>query len=174
MSWVLENILGTPPSPPPPDVPPIEPDTRGATTIREQLAKHRNVAACADCHAKIDPWGFALEFYDPIGGFRERYPIIREDGKISPRQGKPIDGSGRLPGGGSSGTNRPPPKLLERKDPFTRNLIKKVLTHATGRELTFRDHAEVEKLGSSHRIRLRFPGFAAPLSQQRDLPQSIA
>ena len=145
--WVLENILGTPPSPPPPDVPPIEPDTRGATTIREQLAKHRNVAACADCHAKIDPWGFALEFYDPIGGFRERYPIIREDGKISPRQGKPIDGSGRLPGGGfvrnESGLRQ---ELLERKDPFTRNLIKKVLTHATGRELTFRDHAEVEKL----------------------------
>ena len=63
--WVLENLLGTPPAPPPPDVPPIEPDTRGSVTVREQLAKHRNVSACADCHAKIDPWGFALEFYDP-------------------------------------------------------------------------------------------------------------
>ena len=68
--WILDNILGTPPSPPPPDVEPLEPDTRGATTIREQLKKHRNVQACADCHAKIDPLGFALEFYDPIGGYR--------------------------------------------------------------------------------------------------------
>ena len=72
--WVLENIFGTPPPPPPPDVEPLEPDTRGASTIREQLNKHRNVAACADCHAKIDPAGFALEFFDPIGGYRSRYP----------------------------------------------------------------------------------------------------
>jgi len=145
--WVLENILGTPPSPPPPDVPPIEPDTRGATTIREQLAKHRNVAACADCHAKIDPWGFALEFYDPIGGFREHYPIIRTDGKISERQGKRIDGSGELPGGefirNDDGLRK---ELLNRNDLFARNLIKKFLTYANGRELTFRDNAEIDRL----------------------------
>lgn len=145
--WVLENILGTPPSPPPPDVPPIEPDTRGATTIREQLAKHRDVAACADCHAKIDPWGFALEFYDPIGGFREHYPIIREDGKFSERQGKRVDGSGKLPDGefiwNDEGLRK---ELVERQDQFTRNLVKKILTYATGRELTFRDIAEVEKI----------------------------
>src|SRR5207248_2130637 len=52
-AWVLDRILGTPPSPPPPDVPAVEPDIRGATTIREQLAKHRQVAACATCHVKI-------------------------------------------------------------------------------------------------------------------------
>ena len=145
--WVLENILGTPPSPPPPDVPPIEPDTRGATTIREQLAKHRDVPACADCHAKIDPWGFALEFYDPIGGFRERYPIIREDGRISERQGRPIDGAGNLPGGGfvrDDSSLRT--ELLARRDMFTRNLVRKILTYAIGRELTFRDNAEVEQI----------------------------
>ena len=145
--WVLENILGTPPSPPPPDVPPIEPDTRGAATIREQLAKHRSVAACADCHAKIDPWGFALEFYDPIGGYREHYPIIREDGRISERQGKRVDGSGELPGGGfiqnDDGLRA---ELLEREDLFARNLVRKFLTHATGRELTFRDNAEVDQI----------------------------
>ena len=147
--WVLENILGTPPSPPPPDVPPIEPDTRGASTIREQLAKHRNVAACADCHAKIDPWGFALEFYDPIGGFRENYPIIRSDGKFSDRQGKRIDGSGKLPGGEfivNDGDLRK--ELLNRKDQFARSLVKKFLTHATGRELTFRDNAEIEQISN--------------------------
>jgi hypothetical protein len=145
--WVLENILGTPPSPPPPDVPPIEPDTRGATTIREQLAKHRNVAACADCHAKIDPWGFALEFYDPIGGFRENYPIIRSNGKISERQGKRIDGSGELPGGEFiSNELGLKAQLLKREYQFTRNLVKKFLTHATGRELTFRDNAEIDQI----------------------------
>lgn len=145
--WVLENILGTPPPAPPPDVPPIEPDTRGAATIREQLAKHRGVPACADCHAKIDPWGFALEFYDPIGGFRERYPIIREDGRISERQGRPIDGTGKLPGGAfvrdDSGLRT---ELLARQDMYTRNLVKKLLTYAIGRELTFRDNAEVERI----------------------------
>ncbi len=71
--WVLENILGSPPPPPPPDVEPLEPDIRGATTIRQQLAKHRNVATCAECHRKIDPIGFALESFDPIGSFRRQY-----------------------------------------------------------------------------------------------------
>ena len=78
--WVLESVLGTPSSPPPPDVDPIEPDTRGTTTIREQLAKHREVAACNDCHAKIDPWGFALEIYDLIGGFRSSGRTTQQDG----------------------------------------------------------------------------------------------
>jgi hypothetical protein len=145
--WVLENILGTPPSPPPPDVPPIEPDTRGATTIRDQLAKHRNVAACADCHAKIDPWGFALEFYDPIGGFRTHYPHVGPSGRVAKLEGKRIDGSGELPGGEfihNDGGLRT--ELLKRKDQFARNLVKKFLTHATGRELTFRDNAEVEQI----------------------------
>jgi len=71
--WVLENILGTPPSPPPPNINLIEPDTRGATTIRERLIKHQNVATCAECHTKIDPPGFALEAFNPVGQFREFY-----------------------------------------------------------------------------------------------------
>ena len=72
-AWVLDRILGTPPPPPPADVPAVEPDIRGATTIREQLAKHRQVASCASCHAKIDPPGFALESFDVIGGWRDYY-----------------------------------------------------------------------------------------------------
>jgi hypothetical protein len=144
--WVLENILGTPPSPPPPDVPAIEPDTRGATTIREQLAKHRNIESCADCHAKIDPWGFALEHYDPVGGFRENYTIFSGDGKIARRAtGKKIDGSAVLPWGDSIKNEMDLKKhLMEHKDLFVRNLTTKLLTYATGRELTFKDRRNVD------------------------------
>ncbi|MCI0433276.1 MAG: DUF1592 domain-containing protein, partial [Gemmatimonadetes bacterium] len=71
--WMLERIIGKPVPPPPAGVPAVEPDIRGATTIREQLAKHRNDTSCAKCHAKIDPPGFALESFDVIGGWRDRY-----------------------------------------------------------------------------------------------------
>lgn len=148
--WVLENILGTPAPTPPPDVPQIEPDTRGATTIREQLTKHRSVAACADCHAKIDPWGFALEYYDPIGGFRKNYPILASSGRISSRPGKAVDGSGELPDGTfitNESTLRK--ELLQRKNTITRNLIRKFLTYATGRETHFRDEPEIDKIAQN-------------------------
>ena len=72
-AWVLDRILGTPPPRPPANVAALEPDIRGATTIREQLAKHRQVAMCASCHVKIDPPGFAMESFDVIGGWRENY-----------------------------------------------------------------------------------------------------
>ena len=75
-AWVLDRILGTPPPKPPADVAAVEPDIRGATTIREQLAKHRQRAACASCHAKIDPPGFALESFDVIGGWRDNYRSV--------------------------------------------------------------------------------------------------
>ncbi|MGI9474476.1 MAG: DUF1592 domain-containing protein, partial [Rubripirellula sp.] len=86
--WLLENLLGTPPSPPPPDVEPLDPDVRGAKTIRDQLDKHRDVASCYDCHRKIDPLGFALENFDPIGRWRDSYG-----------RNTKIDASGELPGG---------------------------------------------------------------------------
>ena len=75
-AFVMARLLGQPPDPPPPNVPAVEPDVRGATTIREQLEKHRADVACAGCHAKIDPPGFALESFDVIGGQRERYRSI--------------------------------------------------------------------------------------------------
>ena len=90
--WVLENILGTPPSPPPARRRVSEPDIRGATTIRDQLDKHREVETCYECHRKIDPLGFALENYDPIGGWRDRYPRGQQEGPL-------IDASGELPNG---------------------------------------------------------------------------
>ncbi|MCS5584939.1 MAG: DUF1592 domain-containing protein, partial [Pseudomonadales bacterium] len=71
--WVLENILGKPVKPPPDDIEPIEPDVRGATTIRQQLIKHQSQVSCAVCHRQIDPLGFSLEHFDPVGLFRETY-----------------------------------------------------------------------------------------------------
>ncbi len=140
--WVLENILGTLPPPPPPDVEPLEPDTRGTTTIREQLNKHRTVAACADCHRKIDPAGFALEFYDPIGGFRTRYP---GRGRNTPA----VDGSGQLPTGESFDDERGLKKLLvARKDRFAEALTEKLLTYATGRSMTFRDQPDIKRIAA--------------------------
>ena len=141
--WVLENILGTPPPPPPPDVPAIEPDTRGTTTIREQLDKHRTVAACADCHQKIDPAGFALEFYDPIGGLRTRYPSRRKDGPL-------IDGSGQLPTGEAFDDERGLKRILvARKDRFATALTEKLMTYATGRNMTFRDQPEIQRIADT-------------------------
>jgi hypothetical protein len=73
--WVAERLLGTPIPPPPPDIPAIEPDTRGAKTLREQLAMHRDKGSCAACHAKFDPYGFALESFDPTGASRNNYRV---------------------------------------------------------------------------------------------------
>lgn len=139
--WVLENILGTPPPPPPPDIEPLEPDIRGATTIRQQLAKHRDVATCAQCHRQIDPIGFALESFDPIGSFRQNY--IAGTGTVSLE----VDTSGKLPTG-ESFENAAELKrhLLNRKDQFARCLTEKMLTYALGRELGFRDRPHVTEI----------------------------
>ena len=83
-AFVMDRLLGRPPEPPPEAVPAVEPDVRGATSIREQLALHRNNQACAGCHAKFDPAGFALESFDVIGGglelrrLEERVQIPRD------------------------------------------------------------------------------------------------
>ncbi len=91
--FILENILGTPPPPPPDDVPAIDPDVRGAKTIRELLSKHRESANCYGCHQKIDPLGFALENFDPIGDWRNTINKTK------------IDASGELPAERNSTTS---------------------------------------------------------------------
>ena len=137
--WVLENILGTPPAPPPPDVEPLEPDIRGATTIREQLAKHRKVETCADCHRKIDPIGFALESFDPIGSYRSQY---QDD---SGRSYRNVDTSGTLATGESfTDVSELKGLLIDRKNQFARCLVEKMLIYALGRELYIGDRPIVD------------------------------
>lgn len=134
--WLMENILGTPPSPPPPDVEPLDPDSRGAQTIREQLNKHRNVATCYDCHRKIDPIGFALENFDPIGKWRETYG---QDAKI--------DASGELPNGKSfhdiAGFKA---VLVEQQAQFARALTEKLLAYAIGRRTKASDRSQIDRM----------------------------
>ena len=145
--WVLENILGTPPPAPPPDVEPVEPDIRGATTIREQLAKHRTVATCRSCHAQIDPIGFALENFDEVGDFRSQYLRRTSRGKRT----LPIDPSGELPSGEKfNDVTELKQLLLERKDLFTANLASKLLTYATGRLPSVADRLDAEQIASDH------------------------
>ena len=134
--WLLENILGTPPSPPPPDVEPIDPDTRGATTIRDQLEKHRSVASCNDCHRKIDPPGFALENFDPIGGWRTSYG-----------RGKSIDASGQLSTGQKfQDVTEFKKLLLARKELFARALATKLLAYSLGRHVGLADRPHVDRI----------------------------
>ncbi len=139
--WVLENILGSPPPPPPTDVEPLEPDIRGATTIRQQLAKHRNVATCAECHRKIDPIGFAMESFDPVGSFRREY---------LDSTGKPVsavDTAGTLPTGESfENIAELKQLLLNQKDQFARCLTEKMLTYSLGREIGFQDRPAVKAI----------------------------
>jgi mono/diheme cytochrome c family protein len=138
--WVLERILGTPPPKPPPDVPSVEPDIRGATTIREQLAKHRQIASCAACHAKIDPPGFALESFDVIGGWREHYrtsgrgkPVIVDGRRMMYLQGPKVDPGDVMPDGQRFGNiDEFKQLLLKDKDRLARALTTKLLTYATG------------------------------------------
>ena len=144
--WVLENLLGTPPSPPPPDVPALEPDTRGATTVRDLLARHRDVPACADCHAFIDPYGFPLEAFGPIGERRERYPLV-EEGRTRLNKGVLIDLSAELANGEQIATLADfHGELTDNTRSFQINLMSKLLTYGTGREMTFRDRPEIEAM----------------------------
>ncbi|MEM9366932.1 MAG: DUF1592 domain-containing protein [Planctomycetota bacterium] len=134
--WVLENLLGTPPPEPPDDVPAIDPDIRGAKTIREQLQRHRDDAACAQCHRRIDPYGFALEVFDPIGAVRSRYP----------NQTK-IDASGILPSGDAfDGLAELQPLLEKRKSFFLRHLTECLFTHALGRKMTPADRSDIDQV----------------------------
>jgi hypothetical protein len=136
--WVLENILGTPPSPPPPDVEPLSPDLRGAKTIREQLDIHRNSEACNGCHRKIDPLGFPFENFDPVGRWRDHY-------LTKPRL--PIDPATTLSNGKEVKDIVAFKKiLLERETDIARCLTEKMLTYATGRILEPVDRGEINRI----------------------------
>lgn len=138
--WLLENLLGTPPAPPPDNVPPIDPDIRGATSMREILTKHRDNPGCFDCHQKIDPLGFALENFDPIGAWRDHY----QDGK---KRGPRIDASGELPDGSRfADVTELKRVLLDRRQSFARMLTEKLLAYACGRRMEALDRPEVDRI----------------------------
>jgi mono/diheme cytochrome c family protein len=150
-AWVLDNIFGQPPKPPPPDAGSIEPDIRGATTIREQLDRHRRSEACASCHVKIDPPGFALESFDVIGGWREFYrstgngkEVVIDGQRMSWLQGPAVDASGVTPDGQKfAGVDEFKQLLLADPEPFARALTVKLLTYATGSVVEATDQREV-------------------------------
>jgi hypothetical protein len=151
-AWVLERILGTPPTKPPPDIAAIEPDIRGATTIREQLAKHREVESCNSCHREIDPPGFALESFDVIGGWRENYRSLTNNGERDSqgrrvRPGPAVDPSDSLPDGRRFQHIDDYKKLiLADKDQLCRNLTEKLLAYATGTAPAPLDRPQVEAI----------------------------
>ena len=151
--WVLESLLGTPPAPPPPDVEPIDPDVRGAKSVKQLLEKHRSVETCADCHDKIDPFGFPLEFFDPVGGYRPTYYRSRYWKRSQHTTvffpSFPIDGSATLASGESFEDPRGLKKaLLGKKDLLAKNLTGKLLTYGTGRKMTLLDEEEIRKIAS--------------------------
>lgn len=141
--WVSENILGIRPPPPPDVVPAIEPDVTGATTIRERLARHRADQACAECHRKIDPLGFALESFDPIGRWRTTY--AKPKGKAPAPK---VDSSGEFSSGETYAGFPEFRRIISgsRSDAFTRHLIRQFLSYATGRHLEPIDDIVVEEI----------------------------
>lgn len=154
--WVLERILGVIPSPPPPAVPGVEPDIRGAETLRQLLDKHRDSESCQGCHELIDPPGFALESFDPIGGWREYFRTLGEGEKpetlvrgrrVSYRIGSPVDASGEHGDYGPfDGYVAFRDRLAEDEERLARTLASKLLVFATGREIGFSDRPEIERL----------------------------
>ena len=141
-AWVSENILGLKPPPPPDVVPAIEPDVSGTTTIRERLAKHRSDRACAECHRKIDPLGFSLESFDPVGRWRVNY--------AKPKKGPApkIDSSGEFASGETYRDFVGFRDILhdKREEMFTRHLIRSLLAYSTGRLMEPADEFAVDRI----------------------------
>jgi mono/diheme cytochrome c family protein len=156
--WVMDRIVGIPPGKPPADVPAIDPDIRGATTIREQLAKHRADPTCAKCHATFDPAGFALESFDVIGGWRENYrttgsgkPVTVDGRRMPYHEGKKVDPSDVFNGEKFANIDEFKQLLLKDKDQLTRSLAVKLLTYGTGSAPETADKPEIEAIAKKVR-----------------------
>jgi hypothetical protein len=136
---VLEQLLGTPPPAPPPNVPQLEDAKRQLTgTLRQRMEQHRVDPACANCHAKMDPIGFGFENYDAVGAFRTK------------DEGLPIDPSGKLPDGQSfQGPAELKQILKGKKELFCRCLTEKMLTYALGRGVEYYDRPTVERVNAA-------------------------
>jgi hypothetical protein len=137
--WILDNILGAPPSPPPPNVPTIEPDARGTKTIRDRLEKHRASATCYACHHQIDPPGFALEEFDAVGRLRTSYV----DGN---NKSLPLDSGGQFGPAKFTDVSGFKAALLNHREQFARCLVEKLLMHALGRDLEITDRPAIRQI----------------------------
>ncbi|MFT7632656.1 MAG: hypothetical protein ACI87E_003710 [Mariniblastus sp.] len=160
--WMLENILGSPVPEPPNAVPALTPDTSGAKSPKERLAAHMASQNCAVCHREIDPLGFVLENYDPIGRWRTNYPKFIEDeegGKSKLVHGLAIDTSGTLPCGTKLNDVTDLKTFLSKNpEPFARCISEKLMTYATGRKLNYRERALIAEIVSEqarHDLRFR-------------------
>lgn len=142
--WMCDRLLGVPIPDPPSNIPAIEPDVRGATTIREILEKHRSQTECASCHAKIDPPGFALEKFDAAGQWRDHY--LKRKGR-SFRKGLTIDASYEMADGRSFESFTEFRDLAgEDRQRVAWNFAAKVLTYATGSGITFADRKALDAI----------------------------
>lgn len=156
--WINERIMGNKVPPPPKSVPAIEPDTRGATTIRQQLELHRADASCAGCHAKIDPIGFALENFDVAGAWRDNYRSLGKDGEamvgigkngqpFTFHKGPAVDSSGQLENGEKfKDIYELKALLLKQQRAIARNLLQKFVIYSTGAQPRFSDRVETERI----------------------------
>jgi len=135
--WILESIYGTPPPPPPPDAGTLKERKKGEEpkTFRELMAQHAVQPACASCHRRIDPLGFALENYDAVGAWRDTHG------------GKPVDSAAVLPSGrkfeGLTGLKQ---TLLATRDAFVRNMIEQMMAYALGRDIVDGDECAVREI----------------------------
>lgn len=153
-AWVLDRILGTPPPKPTVDIEAVEPDIRGATTIRSQLAKHRELGECASCHVKIDPPGFALENFDVIGGWREHYrkindgdPVTIHGRRVRYLNGPAVDAADVLTDGRRfQNIDEYKQLLLDDKGQLARALTEKLLSYATGAPPTPIDDLQIDAI----------------------------
>jgi cytochrome c553 len=153
--WVLENLLGAPPPPPPPNVPDLEdtPNTEGMA-IKDRMVKHRANPACASCHARMDPYGFALENFDAIGRWRTREA-----------DGKSIDASASLPDGTSfNGPTELRATILRRPEEFVKTFTRKLLTYGVGRGLEPSDEPIVRRIVSQARDGYRFSSIVVGIA----------